>query len=148
MPCPYDEADATGVDVDGIDLSREAAVIYTSGTTGRPKGVRLTYGNLWHSAVGSALHFGHHRRDVWLAAMPLFHVGGLSILYRSAIGASPLVLHDRFEVERVLAAIDGGASLVSVVPTRCAGCSIPAATRSGHQPCAACWSAGAPLRSR
>jgi O-succinylbenzoic acid--CoA ligase len=107
----------TGLDPANIDLSREAAVIYTSGTTGRPKGVRLTYGNLWHSAVGSALHLGHDRRDVWLAAMPLFHVGGLSILYRSVIGATPLVLHERFEEERVLAAIDAGASLVSVVPT-------------------------------
>jgi O-succinylbenzoic acid--CoA ligase len=115
---PLRRGDATGADGRcGIDLSREAGVIYTSGTTGRPKGVRLTYGNLWHSAVGSALHLGHHRRDVWLAAMPLFHVGGLSILYRSVIGATPLVLHDRFEVERVLAAIDGGATLVSVVPT-------------------------------
>ncbi len=99
-----------------IDLQREATVIYTSGTSGRPKGARITYGNLWFSAIASALHLGHHSEDVWLAAMPLFHVGGLAILFRGVIGAVPVVLHERFEPEEVLAAIDDGVTLLSVVP--------------------------------
>jgi len=100
-----------------IDLEQEATVIYTSGTSGRPKGARITNGNLWFSAIASALHLGHHPDDVWLAAMPMFHVGGLAILFRGAIGAVPVVLHERFEPEAVLAAIDDGATLLSVVPT-------------------------------
>jgi O-succinylbenzoic acid--CoA ligase len=100
-----------------IDLEREAMVIYTSGTSGRPKGARITYGNLWFGAVASALHLGHHMEDVWLAAMPLFHVGGLTILFRGAIGAVPVILLERFQPERALAAINEGATLVSVVPT-------------------------------
>ena len=99
-----------------IDLEREAAVIYTSGTSGRPKGARITYGNLWFSAIASALHLGHHTEDVWLAAMPLFHVGGLAILFRGVIGAIPVVLHERFEPDSALAAIDDGVTLLSVVP--------------------------------
>lgn len=99
-----------------IDLGRDATVIYTSGTSGRPKGARITYGNLWFSAVASALHLGHHPEDVWLAAMPLFHVGGLAILFRSVIGAIPVVLHQRFEPNSALAAVDEGATLLSVVP--------------------------------
>lgn len=99
-----------------IDLQRDATIIYTSGTSGRPKGARITYGNLWFSAIASALHLGHHLEDVWLAAMPLFHVGGLAILFRGVISAIPVVLHERFEPEGVLAAIDDGATLVSVVP--------------------------------
>jgi O-succinylbenzoic acid--CoA ligase len=99
-----------------IDLEREATVIYTSGTSGRPKGARITYGNLWYSAIASALHLGHHTKDVWLAAMPLFHVGGLAILFRGVIGAIPVVLHERFEPKSALAAIDDGVSLLSVVP--------------------------------
>ena len=70
-----------------IDLEQEAAVIYTSGTSGRPKGARITNGNLWFSAIASALHLGHHLDDVWLAAMPLFHIGGLAILFRGVIGS-------------------------------------------------------------
>ena len=100
-----------------IDLEREATVIYTSGTSGRPKGARITYGNLWFSAIASALHLGHHPEDVWLAAMPLFHVGGLAILFRGVIGAIPVILHEQFEPERVLTAIDDGVTLLSVVPT-------------------------------
>ena len=99
-----------------IDLGREAAVIYTSGTSGRPKGARISYGNLWFSAIGSALHLGHLSDDVWLASMPLFHVGGLSILFRAVIGALPVVLQERFDPERMMSAIADGATLVSVVP--------------------------------
>lgn len=99
-----------------VDLTNEAALLYTSGTTGRPKGAILTYGNLWFSAVSSALQLGHRSDDVWLATMPLFHVGGLAILFRSVIGATPVVLHDRFVPERALHAIDAGAALVSLVP--------------------------------
>lgn len=49
--------------------------------------------------------------------MPLFHIGGLSILYRGVIGATPVILHDRFDPATSLHAIDEGASLVSIVPT-------------------------------
>src|SRR5215212_10657072 len=99
-----------------IDLEQEAAVIYTSGTSGRPKGARITNGNLWFSAISSALHLGHHPDDVWLAAMPLFHIGGLAILFRGVIGAVPVVLHERFAPEEVLAAIDDRVTVLSVVP--------------------------------
>jgi O-succinylbenzoic acid--CoA ligase len=99
-----------------IALEQEATVIYTSGTSGRPKGARITNGNLWFGAIASALHLGHHPDDVWLAAMPLFHIGGLAILFRGVIGSVPVVLHERFEPEAVLAAIDDGATLLSVVP--------------------------------
>jgi O-succinylbenzoic acid--CoA ligase len=100
-----------------IDLEREAMVVYTSGTSGRPKGARITYGNLWFGAVASALHLGHRPGDVWLAAMPLFHVGGLAILFRAVIGGVPVVLHERFQAERAIAAVDEGVTLLSVVPT-------------------------------
>jgi o-succinylbenzoate---CoA ligase len=99
-----------------IALEREAAVIYTSGTSGRAKGARITYGNVWFSAVASALYLGHHADDVWLAAMPLYHVGGLAILFRGVIGATPVVLHERFQPESALAAVDEGVTLLSVVP--------------------------------
>ncbi|MDF3038773.1 MAG: 2-succinylbenzoate-CoA ligase [Thermomicrobiales bacterium] len=101
----------------GVRVNSEAAVLYTSGTSGRPKGAILTYGNLWSSAIASALHLGHHTDDIWLATMPLFHIGGLSILMRSAIGAVPVILHDRFDPHWALDAIDSGVTLVSLVPT-------------------------------
>jgi O-succinylbenzoic acid--CoA ligase len=98
-------------------LNAEAAIIYTSGTSGRPKGAILTYGNLWSSAIASALHLGHQSDDIWLATMPLFHIGGLAMLFRGVIGGTPIVLHDRFDPDRAWRAIENGATLISLVPT-------------------------------
>ncbi len=92
------------------------AIIYTSGTTGQPKGTMLTVGNFWWSAIGSALNLGVHRSDSWLACLPLFHVGGLSIVVRSAFYGTTCVVLDTFDAELVNAAIDDGAvTIVSVV---------------------------------
>jgi O-succinylbenzoic acid--CoA ligase len=104
---------------DTIDLSDVYTVIYTSGTTGRPKGALLTYGNYWWSAVGSALNLGSHTGDRWLVVLPLFHVGGLSILVRAAIYGIPAVVHSSFDPVAVNRAIDeDGVTIVSVVSTK------------------------------
>lgn len=80
-------------------------IIYTSGTTGFPKGVMHTYGNHWWSAVGSMLNFGLDREDKWLAALPIFHVGGLSIFLRSVIYGMPVYLMEKFDENAVQEAI-------------------------------------------
>ncbi len=99
-----------------IDLSAVHTIIYTSGTSGRPKGAMLTFGNHLWSAVGSALNLGLHSDDRWLACLPLFHVGGLSILLRSVIYGIPVVLQDEFDPAAVNRAIDDEAvTIVSVV---------------------------------
>ncbi|MCY0877459.1 MAG: o-succinylbenzoate--CoA ligase [Firmicutes bacterium] len=94
------------------------ALVYTSGTTGRPKGVELTVGNQWWSAVGFALNAGLDPGDRWMHVMPLFHVGGLTILFRSLIHGSAVVLEPRFDAFRVYQRMrDEGCTLLSVVPT-------------------------------
>lgn len=94
------------------------SVIYTSGTTGTPKGALLTHGNFYWSAVASAENLGVAPGDRWLACMPLFHVGGLSILLRSAIYGTTAVIHDGFDEHRVNSALRGeDVSLLSVVAT-------------------------------
>lgn len=101
-----------------VDLDAVHTIIYTSGTTGTPKGAMLTYGNHWWSAVGSALNLGLRDDDRWLAPLPLFHVGGLSIVLRSVIYGIPALVLERFEPEAVNRAIDAdGATIVSVVAT-------------------------------
>ncbi|MGH2903379.1 MAG: AMP-binding protein [Solirubrobacteraceae bacterium] len=100
------------------DLEAAAVVIHTSGTTSAPKPVELTYGNLLWSALGSAVALGLDSRERWLGALPLAHVGGLSILLRSTIYATTAVLHERFDVEAVLEALrEREITLVSLVAT-------------------------------
>lgn len=100
------------------DPDEPLAIVYTSGTSGRPKGAILGYSNFWWSAMGSALNLGIHAGDRWLAPLPLFHVGGLSVITRSAIYGTTAVLHDGFDVDRVNDALeDDGITIVSLVPT-------------------------------
>jgi O-succinylbenzoic acid--CoA ligase len=102
----------------GHDLDATAVVIHTSGTTSAPKPIELTYGNFLWSALGSAVALGLDPRERWLCALPLAHVGGLSILLRSTIYATTAVLHERFDTDAVLRALrEQDITLVSVVAT-------------------------------
>ncbi|HEX6390942.1 MAG TPA: AMP-binding protein [Solirubrobacteraceae bacterium] len=71
-----------------FDLDDPAVVLYTSGTTAAPRPVSLTFGNLLWSAIGSSVAIGHDAGERWLCTLPLSHVGGLSIVVRSAIAAT------------------------------------------------------------
>ncbi len=98
----------------------DVAVMHTSGTTSAPKPVALSYENFQASALGSAVALGFDPAERWLCPMPLTHVGGLSIPIRSAIYATTVVLHGRFEPEAVLRELMDPArriTLVSLVPT-------------------------------
>ena len=100
------------------DLDATAIVVHTSGTTSVPKPVELTYGNWLWSALGSAVALGLDPGERWLCTLPLSHVGGLSILLRSAIYATTAVVHDGFDARAAAGALRAGdATLVSVVPT-------------------------------
>lgn len=99
-----------------IDLDAPQAILYTSGTTGQPKGAIITYGMQWWNAVGSALNLGHYPADRWLACLPLFHIGGLSILMRSVIYGISVVLHKKFDPVRINQALfEEKISIVSLV---------------------------------
>jgi o-succinylbenzoate---CoA ligase len=101
-----------------IELEAVQAIIYTSGTTGLPKGVQLTYGNHWHSAIASAMHLGVDRSDHWLLCLPLYHVGGLAIMWRSLIYGTTVILQQRFDPEAVIRAIiTEQVTTISLVPT-------------------------------
>jgi acyl-CoA synthetase (AMP-forming)/AMP-acid ligase II len=91
-----------------IDPAEDVAVLpYSSGTTGAPKGVMLTHRNL--VAMLLAMHpvEATTDRDVTIAALPFFHIYGLSVilclgLYRGAT----LVVLPRFRLEQFLAAVE------------------------------------------
>jgi o-succinylbenzoate---CoA ligase len=111
---------ATRADPAAIELARPAAIMHTSGTTSDPRPVMLTYGNWLANALGSAVALGLDREERWLCPMPLVHVGGLSILMRSAIYGTTVVLHGRFDTDAVLGALmsaENRITLVSLVPT-------------------------------
>jgi O-succinylbenzoic acid--CoA ligase len=48
---------------------------------------------------------GHSADDCWLACLPLFHIGGLAILFRSVINGISVLLHEKFDAQAVNRAI-------------------------------------------
>lgn len=100
------------------DLDEVHCRVLTSGSTGTPKAVGLSYGNHLWSAVGSGFNIGVQPGDRWLCCVPLSHVAGLSIVMRSVIYGTGVVLHDGFDTDRVAASLaEDSVSVVSLVST-------------------------------
>jgi O-succinylbenzoic acid--CoA ligase len=95
----------------------DALVVGTSGTTGSARGVVLTHTAVQASAHATSTRLGVSADDVWLACLPLSHVGGLSVVTRALTTRTALIVHDGFDADAVAAAARAGATLVSLVPT-------------------------------
>ena len=107
-------------DAVALRLEDVAVGMYTSGSSAAPRPVPLTHGNWLASALASAAALGLDPGEVWLCPLPLVHVGGLSILIRSAIYATTAIVDPRFEAEAVAAALSDRKqriTMVSLVPT-------------------------------
>ncbi len=101
------------------DVGHEGAhtIVRTSGTSGRPRGVVLTEGNVAAAAAASRARLGTGAGDRWLLVLPLFHVGGLSVLWRSAAAGGAVVAHPAFDPAAVAGALRSGeATVASLVP--------------------------------
>lgn len=96
----------------------DALVVATSGSTGTPKGVVLSHDAVAASAWATSRRLSADPgTDCWLACLPLAHIGGLSVVTRSIVTGTRLMVHDGFDPERVEAEARRGATLVSLVPT-------------------------------
>lgn len=100
------------------DDDRPLALLATSGTsTGAPRVVELSRAAFAAAARGSARHLGVHDDDLWGVVLPLFHVGGLSILVRSLAARRAVALFERFESEEVASRLARHrVTLLSLVP--------------------------------
>jgi O-succinylbenzoic acid--CoA ligase len=93
-------------------------VLFTSGSRGRPKGVVITGATIAASTAASRERLENGPADRWLCALPLSHVAGLSILWRSARERAAVVLEPGFDARtaaHILA--EGRATFASLVPT-------------------------------
>lgn len=100
-----------------ISTNNPAVIIFTSGSTSKPKAALLSYGNFYYNALGAnqkiKLQTGHR----WLLSLPLYHVGGLGILFRAIIGGGAVVIAHKSE--NIAASIDEyGITHLSLVPTQ------------------------------
>ena len=106
------QAAASPAPQDDIEL-----FIATSGTEGEAKAVMLSGANLQAAVSASRRRLPLVPGDAWLACLPLYHIGGMAILYRCAEAGATVVLHERFDAQRVLADMEKyRISHISLVP--------------------------------
>lgn len=99
-------------------LDAPQAIVFTSGTTGQPKGAVLTFANHFWSATASSYRLGLSPEERWLSCLPLYHVGGLAVVFRSCLYGTTIVLHERFDLEAFDASLERDQiTLTSLVPT-------------------------------
>ncbi|UYZ12536.1 long-chain fatty acid--CoA ligase [Brevibacillus sp. WF146] len=93
-----------------VDPEKDIALLqYTGGTTGLAKGVMLTHRNLVANALQcQAVMYKFVRgRERILAALPLFHVYGMTTVMNKGISiAAEIILVPKFNVKQILKLID------------------------------------------
>ncbi|MQY15448.1 Long-chain-fatty-acid--CoA ligase [Streptomyces sp. RB5] len=80
-----------------------AVLLYTSGTTGRPKGAKLTHGNLGSNTATLVDMFDMTADDVVFGGLPFFHVFGQTCGLNAAVRAGTrITLLPRFDAAKAL----------------------------------------------
>jgi o-succinylbenzoate---CoA ligase len=100
-----------------IPLKRPATIVFTSGSTGTPKAALHTFGDHYYNALGSNANIMLRQEDRWLHSLPLYHVGGISILFRCLLTGATIALPEH-GTPIGEAITDLGATHVSLVSTQ------------------------------
>jgi o-succinylbenzoate---CoA ligase len=105
------------------DPERSLAVVGSSGATGQPKLAELPAGALVSAAERSLATLQRllapgviGTDDPWVCCLTPAHIGGLLVLLRAHRFGTSLVVHERFDVDRLLREAPAGAH-VALVPT-------------------------------
>jgi long-chain acyl-CoA synthetase len=102
MDSASDSAPDTDVNPE-VDL---AALQYTGGTTGTAKGAMLTHRNLVSNALAFAAAIEGTAQDVFLTALPLFHIYGMTTSLTVPVSlAAKMVLLSKFDAVQACEAI-------------------------------------------
>ena len=86
---PCKEFDATPI---SYPASRPCNVVLTSGTSGLPKAAVFSYQQHVYSAIAANALIPLAVNDRNLISLPLFHIGGLAIIFRCLLSGATLVL--------------------------------------------------------
>ena len=85
------------ISLSSLDSAEIHLLVATSGTLGQPKAVMLSGNNIAAAVRASRKRISLVRKDRWLCCLPLFHIGGISILYRCLEAGAAVVLNEKFD---------------------------------------------------
>ena len=98
-----------------LNTDEIAVLMPTSGSSGAAKIAALSYSNLYYSAEGSMQKLPLKPLDRWLLPLPLFHVSGLMLLFRSFLRGLTVIISEMKPHE---ALTKYEATFLSLVPTQ------------------------------
>ena len=91
-----DSYDTNRVDYPEIRAGSDkiATILHTSGSSGGPKAVAHTLDNHIASAESACSKLNLGSSDRWLLSLPLWHVSGMSIIFRCVTSGARIVIPD------------------------------------------------------
>lgn len=100
-----------------LDLEQPASILYTTGSMGPPRAVVHTLEAHYYSALGANRHLPLNQHHRCLLSLPLYHVGGLAVIFRCMLAGAALVLPEP-GLDLVENVITHKITVLSMVPTQ------------------------------
>lgn len=101
-----------------VHQHNNSALLSTSGSSALPKIAELRIEKFYQSFRLSLETLGYNQNDRWLLSLPLFHVGGFSILMRAIFSSAEIILPKSKIVEHLSQALQVKPTITSLVPTQ------------------------------
>lgn len=95
FPSLYKLKDTDDVKWRHRNLLKSALIIYTSGTTGMPKGVEITFQNMFAQMEGLGKAFKFGRRDKFLSILPMNHLFELTFGFLTLLNKGSSVYYSK-----------------------------------------------------
>ena len=103
---PFWPVDRNALSNNAQPIPDTVLIISTSGSEGLPKAVQLTNSHLDAAAAAANQRLPLRPGDIWLACLPLNHIGGQAILWRCAQVGATVLLHEGFDADQVATDLD------------------------------------------
>lgn len=94
-------------------------IMHTSGSEGFYKGVVHSFESLLNSVWMSNSIIKHSSEDKWLLSLPIYHIGGFMIFFRSLVFGTKIIVPDSLSTDDLIYSIDKfKPTLISLTPTQ------------------------------
>ncbi len=88
-----------------FSIQHSALIMFTSGSSGKSKAVVHTFQSLLESVKSTDSFVNLLNDDIWLASLPLYHIGGFMILVRSLLAGSSVLFPNSLKYEELILSV-------------------------------------------